>query len=166
MKTLINKKTGQIIVIKKIMRSEDKIVIDFFDNDILYSKNQVLKTMIIEINKQVLPDKVYNYNDYMNYIAGQTVIDMFKDFERIKEEEIKTTDPVNPIRIYVPFEIIGKEAIKSGIFSNLLTTLSADVKNQKTCETGIISALATIKPEEKQVIEENKDSGIIIEENK
>jgi len=167
MKKLINKTSGQVIEITKIMRSEDKVVYNIYDNDICYIQNIILVTKLVSINLDILSISGLTYSEYLEYIALETIKSIHSEFiesEEITNWTIETSSNGNPttVRILIPLELVGK-VTNTGNALDLLIQKMTPFSNWVTRgEKSSVQYLEFLLPEDETILDSYSDSGVVI----
>lgn len=170
MKNVINKTTGQILQIDKTHRGEEKLSYTYYDNGAEYSIRLSREFGTCLIDKSIVSDQGYNYNDFMDYISGQSLLALNPGSElAIKSNQCwvfnKGAGNVNnTLRVSIPNNVIGKYMYTGNNLDTLLasyrTTYANYTAHGKYCT---VIYMISLSAPDRAIFEAYANEGILIE---
>jgi hypothetical protein len=157
MKTLIHN-NGKMITINKIARSEDKVYFTNYDNGVL--KTAGVPTIDnpdgkCNIDKDVVPTEYMNYNNYMDWLAEQSVLIDKPSYALAGANNVNWVfnkgagNVDNTVRVYIPFETVGASTSTEDALYTWLETVAKPIKAYRTSgKMGIVQYLTAISESE------------------
>lgn len=170
MKNVINKTTGQILQIDKTHRGEEKISYTYYDNGSEYASGIPREYGTVLLDKSIVSDIGYNYNNFMDYISEQSLLAKNAGSElAIKANQCwvfnKGAGNVNnTLRISIPNNVIGKYMYTGNDLDTLLasyrTSYAAYTSHGKYCT---VIYMISLSLQDRTIFEAYANEGIIIE---
>jgi hypothetical protein len=170
MKNVINKTTGAILQIDKTHRGEEKLSYTYYDNGAEYAIGLSRGFGTEKIDKNIVSDQGYNYNNFMDYISEQSLLALNAGSElAIKANQCwvfnKGAGNVNnTLRVSIPNNVIGKYMFTD----NDLDTLIASYRTVYAAYTAhgtycTVIYMITLSASDRLILEAYANEGIIIE---
>ena len=170
MKNVINKTTGQILQIDKTHRGEEKVSYTYYDNGAEYAIGLARGFDTCKLDKEIVSDIGYNYNNFMDYISEQSLLAKNAGSElAIKANQCwvfnKGAGNVNnTLRISIPNNVIGKYMYTGNDLDTLLasyrTAYASYTAHGKYCT---VIYMITLSAQDRAIFEAYTSEGIIIE---
>jgi len=155
---VLNANKGYMIVPRKLLRSNDVVIYDNYDNGVLYKagiKQESKPSDSYPINKSIVLTADVNYKDAMDWFCEQTLINAFPAFNIASElsvnwVHVKGTGNINnTVRIYIPYDIIGFSNENEDDLYNWMETVAKPIKQYRTTgRMGIVQYLISISQAE------------------
>lgn len=168
MQHLINLTTGQVLLFKKTMKSEDKLAYTLYDNGIDYTRGVFLEDTFMLLDKTIVPTELLAYTEYLDYIGLTTLKNAFPDFIETENpdqwiKETGSTDLPTTVRVLLPNEFIGKQLYTGSLIDQLIQAMSPLSLWATRGDKAIVQYLEELLPEHEAILNGYAVQGVIIE---
>lgn len=168
-KILINKTTGQVINVVKIMRTEDSILYHLYDNGIDFMNNKPLKSETVKFDTTAVPETPMNFSELTDFLGVKTVQAMYSGFEISDEglnwvHEVGSTGEKTTIRVFLPHELLGKIFGDGSPLDQLVQAMKVFKPWVVSGDRGNVQYLIELLPEHRVLLEMYSSQGVIIQD--
>jgi hypothetical protein len=170
MRNVINKTTGAIIQIDKTQRGQEVINWSYYDNGSEYVAGLIRESGTTKLDKTIVSDIGYNYNNFMDYVSEQSVLAQFIGSQLASKNNqcvvfSKGAGNVNnTLRVSIPNNVIGKYMYTSNNLDTLLqsyrTTYAAYTAHGKYAT---VIYIITLSAPDLTIFQAYANEGVIIE---
>lgn len=168
MKILINKNSGQVLTVNKILRSDDKVMFTLYDNFILYQQGKFLLDSYLPINKNIVPTELLSWDAYLEYIAVNTILAEYINFVTLDDNQgwCRSTgsdgEPTT-LRVMLPYDLVAKETNTDSPLDQLVKGMAQLSPWLTRGEKSGVQYLQFLLPEHKTILESYSYYGVVID---
>lgn len=170
MKNVIHKTKGYIYKIDKISRSEERLHYTYFDNGIEYANGISRDSGTEKLDKTIVSDIGYNYNNFMDYISEQSLL-LLKSGSELATQGNQcwvfnkgVGNVNNTVRVSIPLELIGKYLFTGNDIDTLIASYRTNYASYTNrCKYTIVIYFISIPAPDLAILQAYANEGVLIE---